>query len=210
VTERPDAEAYPLYWPDGWSKTARHSRQPARYQVGFARARDDLLHSLDKMRAKYIVLSTNIELRRDGLPYANRPEPDDPGVAVYWWDTKTSQSMCMACDQWSKVKDNVRALGLAIEGMRSIHRSGASQVLERAYQGFKALPSGISAAPVDWRKVLGLPAWSGQADRSRIETAYRNLATVWHPDSPAGSHEKMVLLNQARDSALAEIEGRDT
>lgn len=204
VPERPDAEAYPLYWPESWRKTPSGRRRRARYQVGFSRARDELVRSLELMGARYTVLSTNVELRRDGLPYANRPQPDDVGVAVYWWDKHTQQPMCVACDQWDRVKDNVRAIGLAIEGMRAIHRSGASQILERAYQGFKALPSGIvTPAPIDWRRVLGLKDL--EVGVHMVESAYRELAKRWHPDAPSGSHELMTKLNQARDAALAEV-----
>ncbi len=204
--ERPDAEAFPLYWPEHWKKTKRWVRKRARYKVGFSRARDDLVHSLEMMGASYIVLSTNVELRRDGLPYANRPQPNDVGVAVYWWDRHTQQSMCVACDQWDRVKDNIRAIGLAIEGMRSIHRSGASQILERAYEGFKALPAPkLTPPPVDWREVLEMHTWEEPYTRETVEKAYRELATIFHPDKLNGDAEVMTKLNQARDAALAEV-----
>ena len=128
-------ERYPLHWPHGWRRTKR--RKDAAYRVSFARARDELLRHLSLMNARDVVLSTNVPLRRDGLPYANVAEPADPGVAVYW--TKGGQPQVMACDRWSKVKDNVRAVGLAIEALRQLERTGASEILERVADHYRAL-----------------------------------------------------------------------
>ena len=43
--------------------------------------------SIEELRRSYttdLILSMNVDLRRDGLPYANYKEPIDPGVAVYF------------------------------------------------------------------------------------------------------------------------------
>jgi hypothetical protein len=63
-------EAYPLSWPDGWKRVARRSR--SRFEVsGFGKARDFLLAEIRRMGGTGVILSTNIPLRNDGLPYAN-------------------------------------------------------------------------------------------------------------------------------------------
>src|SRR3546814_3202380 len=81
------AEAFPLAWPVGWPRVAR--RKSAPFGMTMAAARDHLMNELRLMGARYPVLSTNVELRRDGLPYAIKREPDDPGVAVYFeWHGK--------------------------------------------------------------------------------------------------------------------------
>ena len=79
-------EAYPLTWPDGWPRRKPHQRNRSKYEVTFLRARDELVRELNAGRARHVVISTNIPLRRDGLPLANMREPEDPGVAVYWDD----------------------------------------------------------------------------------------------------------------------------
>lgn len=192
------AERYPLHWPHGWRRTKR--RQNASYRVSFARARDELVRHLGLMGARHVVLSTNVPLRLDGLPYANMAEPEDPGVAVYW-TTKSGQPQVMACDRWAKVKDNVRAVGLAIEALRQLERTGASEILERAFQGFAALPS--EAGRRTWREVLGI---RDVVDRLFVQDRYRALARKRHPDA-GGSPEEMVELNRARDEAIREIDG---
>src|SRR5689334_12462943 len=91
-----NAEAFPLCWPAGWPRGRRRER--ARFDTSLAATRDGLFAELARMGARQIILSTNLELRRDGLPYANQREPADPGIAVYFrWKDKP---MTFACDRW--------------------------------------------------------------------------------------------------------------
>lgn len=56
-----------------------------------------------------------------------------------------------------------------------------------------------------WRRVLGfLPRTRPTVEK--IQTAYRALARVHHPDRPTGSHESMTILNVARDAAIAAMD----
>lgn len=110
------AEAHPLHWPAGWPRTKGRSR--SRFDVTFAAARDGLMEQLRLMGARYVILSTNVELRRDGLPYSKQSEPVDPGVAIYFeWHGK---QMSFACDRWDRVRDNVRAIGKTICGLERV------------------------------------------------------------------------------------------
>lgn len=205
-------DAWPLYWPEGWKRTDRFSKKTSKYEVHFVKARDEVLRSLKLMRAKEVCISTNVPLRRDGLPLANMREPDDTGVAVYWVEEKwnagkvTRVTKVLACDQWRTVRDNLRAIGLSLEAFRAIDRAGASEVLNRAFTGFTALPA--SASKRTWRDVLGFIGTAAHATRDAtrdaIDTSYRQLAAKAHPDA-GGSHERMVELNRAREEALREI-----
>jgi hypothetical protein len=142
--------------------------------VSFAKARDDLLAELDKMRAVKIVISTNIPLRRDGLPYANQREPDDSGVAVYFdWKRR---SYCFACDRWDRVKDNIRAIGLHLAALRGQERWGVGTI-EQAFAGYAALPD--ADRPSAWWEVLGTPQ---TASWEAVRSAYREKVQVAHPD----------------------------
>jgi len=194
-------DAYPLAWPVGWERTASWQRKGAPYQVSFARARDELMRSIRLLGGTDVVISSNVPLRRDGLPYANVAEPRDAGVAVYW--TQKRKPRVMACDCWSKVRDNLRAIGLAIDGLRAVERSGASQILERAFTGFAALPADAGAVGVPhWRDVLEYG--NSPPTREAIDRHYRILAQDAHPDK-GGSNERMVELNRAREQALREV-----
>lgn len=193
------AEAFPLSWPVGWPRTKTPTS--SRFDVSFAAARDGLFDQLRLLGAKLPVLSTNVPLRRDGLPYANQPEPTDRGAAIYF--VLSGKSMVFACDRWDRVKDNVRALEKTIEAIRGIERWGASDMLERAFSGFVAL-----AAPgtkKTWREVFGFHDIQ-MPSAAELNRTWRDLAARRHPDA-GGSHDLMAELNAARAEALKEIKG---
>lgn len=205
-------DGYPLYWPEGWPRVPPHQRDRSRYEVHFIKARDEVtrqLKLLGGVRSDSVVISTNVPIRRDGLPLANMPEPQDPGVAVYWTEEKydsrlgktTKTTRVIACDKWQKVRDNIRAIGLTIDAMRAIQRAGATQVLDRVFTGLTALPANAGVRP--WRQVLQLSAMT-QLTWQQVESAYRILALEAHPDR-GGSQEKMAELNRAREDARKEL-----
>lgn len=188
-------DRYPLHWPQGWPRAKNPQR--SRFDVSFVNARDGLFDEIGRMSGRYIVLSTNIELRRDGLPYANQPEPRDSGVTVYF--ERKGKQMVFACDRWDRVKDNMRAIEKTIEAMRGIERWGASDMLERAFSAFEALPPPTRKT---WREILGFPP-GAKPDRDVIELAFRSKAKTDHPDG-GGSSEAFSELQDARRAALSQ------
>lgn len=196
-------EAYPLQWPIGRPRVNRRER--SRFNVSLAKARDKLFNELRLMGAKLPVLSTNINLRRDGLPYANQPEPDDPGVAIYFgWKGK---QVAFACDRWDRVRDNVQAVCHTIEALRGINRWGTGDMVEAAFSGFEALPAPGMVTPRPWWSVLGFSSNDVALARGRefIEGIYRQKAKDVHPDT-GGSNDQMSELNAAISQARKELE----
>lgn len=173
-------EAYPLHWPEGRPRTKRP--QPSRFGVSFASARDGLVEEIERLGGRNVVISTNVALRQDGLPYANQRTPDDPGVAVYF--VYKGDQHCFACDQWDKVKDNIRATQKTIEALRGIARWGTGDMMQRAFTGFQALPD-LDNEGAEWWEILGV---ARHADRDTVEAAYHTRRRDAHPDrggSPA-------------------------
>lgn len=196
------AEAFPLQWPDGWPRTPDYKRESDQrfsgkvYGIMPGRIRDQMVGELQRLGAKNVVISTNIALRQDGLPYANQKAITDPGVAVYF--TLKDRPLVMARDRFKTVAGNMRSLTLAIEAMRQLERHGGSTMMERAFQGFAAL------APPDWKKpwreVFGVkPDWHGD-----IGALYREKARIRHPDA-GGSDTLMAELNVAYQEARREL-----
>ncbi|WP_334743093.1 hypothetical protein [Nostoc sp.] len=105
-----------------YSRTSAVERQRAKFEVTFGVARHQLLDELRLLNVSELVISSNIPLRRDGLPYANHSPPEDPGVAVYF--NLDGDPYVLACDRWNKVKDNLRAIGLHVLAMRGMQRWG--------------------------------------------------------------------------------------
>jgi hypothetical protein len=175
-------EAYPLYWPEGRPRTARHSRENAKFNASFARARDDVVKEIGMLRGRYtrvddIIVSTNIALRRDGLPLAGQRQPEDTGVAVYF-DHKKRQ-VCFACDRWIKIEDNMRAIALTIGAIRGIARWGTGDMMEAAFRGFTALPSPGQTGPRPWHEVLAV---APNTPIEAVQRAYQSLRSIHHPD----------------------------
>ena len=141
------------------------------------------------------ILSTNIPLRRDGLPYANHRQPDDKGVAVYF--TYKGRQMCFACDKWDKVEDNIQAVRKTIEALRGIARWGTGDMMERAFTGFEALPAPGQRAKRPWWQVLGVHQ---DATPEEIKAAYRRQAMACHPDH-GGNEALMAEVNAAYSEA---------
>jgi hypothetical protein len=189
---------YPLTWPIGVPRTPASSRTRAKFKVHFSRARSDLIDELARLGAHGTCFSSNVPRRADGTPYAEDRLLVDPGVAVYF--TRHDQEMAIACDRYTLVKDNLRAVGLTIEAIRAIERNGSSHLMEQAFRGFLALPPATVLDPA-WWTVLGVDEF---APLAQVEAAYLELAQQHHPDKPEGDHERMALLNRARDRARRE------
>lgn len=190
--------AYPLKWPDGWKRTPAAKVKRGPYRVGHDQALGALLDSVRLLGADYPVVSTNIKVRNDGLPYAQQRCIEDAGVAVYFM--LDGEQRVMACDQWWSIKDNIRAIGLAIDGLRAVQRSGASAILERAFAGFSALP-GPGADDPPWHMVLDMGA---ARDLPTAERNYRRLVQRHHPDK-GGDPAVFQRLKRARDRARKEV-----
>jgi hypothetical protein len=193
------AEAFPLHWPDGWPRTKAPTK--SRFDVSFTEARDGLVAEVQRLGGRYIVISTDIETRQDGLPYANQRAPRDTGVAVYF--ERKGKQMVFACDRWNSVKDNMRAVAKTIEAIRGIERWGASEMLERAFSAFQALPAPVGMRKRPWREVLGCHR-DARLSRREVDHFYREAARKAHPDS-GGSDEAMSEVNAARAEAHDEV-----
>ena len=183
-------EAFPLHWPEGRPRIPAPKRQKSRFSTGFGMAVRQVMDELRRLGARHAVVSTNVPLRRDGLPLASAKRVDDVGAAAYF--THNGRQMCFACDRWDKVEDNIYAIAKTIEAMRGIERWGTGDMLAAAFSGFLAIPP-----PDDWRATLGHPKSLDEA-----EAAYRSRARAAHPDA-GGSHERMSALNSAREAARA-------
>lgn len=194
-------EAFPLCWPSGRPRTDFYRRESARFDTSFARVRDNIVREIELLtntrRGTWgnagIIISTNIPLRRDGLPLAGQRKPDDVGVAVYF--TYKKQQRCFACDRWNAVEDNMQAIAKTIEALRGIARWGTGDMLDAAFTGFAALPA--PGATREWWEVLGV---ARTASLDEVRAAYRRAASAAHPDR-GGSHARMADVNRAWQQA---------
>lgn len=188
-------KAYPLHWPDGYNRTPSSKRFSSNFKQSYDAAQRHLQYELSRMGAKEIIVSTNLRLRADGLPYVDElnRKIDDSGVVVYFKHKGVQTSLC--CDQYLKVWENIYALAKGIEALRGIERWGISDFLNRAFTGFTALPESKIET---WYEVLNI---SKTATIDEIKSSYRALAKVHHPDM-GGTEFQFNRITSAYGEAL--------
>lgn len=186
-------EAYPLQWPQGKPRTTNPKKSA--FDTSQQKSQMGLMRELKLLGASNIVLSSNMVLRNDGLPYANQSQPSDTGVAVYF--TYKENQVCFCCDRWDKVKDNVQAVMHTISALRGISRWGTGDMVAAAFSGFMALPP---PAGKHWTMVLDI---GSSLPIEEIEAQYKTLARKHHPDN-GGDAETMAKINIAIEQARRE------
>lgn len=185
--------SYPLQWPDGRKRTPSHARKGGSFDDKRTRdsATEDLLEEVRKLGGTKVVLSSNLKIRNDGIPYSQQPKLDDPGIAIYF--NLKARPMCSACDSFYTEAKNIWAIKLTIEALRGIERWGSSDMMEQAFTGFAALPQTSSAERKAWWEVLDIPR---NSSLSLVNARYRDLAQVRHP-STGGTDQEWLELQEA-------------
>jgi hypothetical protein len=216
-----EIQRYPLSWPTGWPRTGYGQRRHAAFHVtktvygnvnpngersswkekeslSVGKGLERLTGELKRLGAQRIVISSNLRIREDGLPYAQQAKQlDDPGVAVYFH--LKNQPRVLACDKWLSAAENMAAIAGHIAAIRAQDRYGVG-TLDQAFAGYAAIPAKTGGE--DWRGEMGFKP-DEHPDAEAIEARFRALARERHPDT-GGSHEAMARLNQARASAMQE------
>jgi len=188
-------EAFPLCWPEGFkrNKNPVGSRFDKRF-LSIKKTTEEIVYQLKLLGATKPIISTNLRLKIDGLPYSQQRQPDDRGVAV--WFTLNGNQRVLACDKWRSIEENIWAIAKTIDAMRGIDRWGVSDMLDRMFTGFLALPS-----QPHWSSILDLP---GTFSVEELKASYYKKAKELHPDN-GGDPEKFAELNSAYESAKREL-----
>jgi hypothetical protein len=161
----------PLAWPENEPRTPPHRRETkSPFSVTPGRTLDQLDAELSRFRAKNVILSID-------LPF--RGKVDDSAAALFF-DLPGDRAISICCDLYLKQDDNVRALYMVIQAMRTIERYGGQNLSQKSFSGFAALPP-----PPDIWKMLGISKGVGEAlnDKMRKEfvmDAFRNKAKEGH------------------------------
>lgn len=199
--------AYPLAWPPGWPKRPGYMGSGPFKGLTPEKATNSLKRELKLLPAHNAVISSNLKPRN----FVGETKADaryQPGVALYF--THKGRQVTMAQDVYSSPYANMRSLALAIEAMRQLERHGGGYMMERAFDGFSALPppENADAAKIrPWREVLEMGDATGPDAiiLAGAEAQYRALAKIRHPDRASGSVELMAELNAAIAAARKEL-----
>lgn len=195
---------FPLAWPSGWTRHGARTYSSFRSKgsgtsryLSISQAVGRLEDELRLMKARNVTISTNVQLRLDGIPRSDQAEPRDPGAAVYF--SFRGKATVFACDKYNRVADNIAAIAKHVEALRAIERFGVGS-LEQALAGYKSLPADTAA---DWRAVFGFKA-DARPTVEQMEAAFREEARKHHPDR-GGTEDRMTQVNRAREFALSEL-----
>lgn len=200
-----------LVWPQGWPRTKPEDRERSRFKEknSKGRMRPRSIHSsVTELRtevnrldgAKDLIISTDVPTRKDGLPYSNAAEPDDPGAVAYF--TLDGEDRAIPNDRFDRVADNLYGIAKIIWAMRGIERWGTAKMIHAAFTGFQALPEKGSTNGKAWYEVLEV---SPDATQNEIRTAYFKKAKTCHPDVKGGSTEKFNKLQNAFQQAIEAV-----
>lgn len=208
--------ASPLTWPAGWPRTEPGARGYGRFgkrekpsdsswarlkDVTVAEATSRVIAELERMRARDVIVSTNLALRIDGLPRSGQREPTDPGAAVYWTD-RTGASRNIAIDQYTKLADNLAAIAATLDAFRTVERHGGAEIGSRAFTGFTAIEH---TPEPHWSTVLGVDAET--VTLRELGEARRRKLSETHPDK-CGNADGVAFdaVNRAFERAQKELQ----
>jgi hypothetical protein len=178
----------------GWKRTKLQSS--SRFRTPTGKALTSLMGEIRRLGGRSLVISSNVPLKADGTMRADR-EPVDPGVAVYF--VRDGKQVVFACDKYENVGENILAIAKTIEALRGIERWGASEMMERAFTGFKELPDTAGKGEDCWM-VLGLPLMS---PANLVTLVHRDLVRKLHARDALS--EEFARINVARDDAMAAL-----
>lgn len=162
------------------------------------------------MRAAKVIITSDLPVKSNGMPYATG-RADDPAIAVWWAQVKAdgdSKERVMACDRYLTPGENLQAIHKSIQALRGLDRWGATEVVERAFAGFTALPAGGETSHSrEWWEVLEVdPSMLSSAAISTsdltliIKSRYREKARATHPDR-GGAPDEASAINNAYEAA---------
>jgi hypothetical protein len=184
--------AYPLQWPPGVPRAARHDK--SRFKTALPTAINRVKASLAGFAKdsgkdlSNIVISSNASLGDEN--------PAEPGVSV--WFTWDQLSVCIAVDRYRTLADNLTAIHHIIEGRRVELRHGTLAMVRATFTGFLAIAAPVRRPPHD---VLGVPP---KATEAQIKEAFNFKIKPAHPDN-GGSQAAVQEVTDARDAMLKQL-----
>lgn len=164
-------------WPSGWPRT-ENPVYTSKYQVSLSRAFDEIESELDRIGADDFEYSFDAPSRKtDQRPYANA-SPDTGAFVLRW--TMDGDWYAVACDHYTKLRDNARTVGLWLREKRKMENRDV-MTGESEFSNARLPPgeAGSGEKP-DPYSLLGVPR---SADRGEVKSAARRLKKEYHPDN---------------------------
>ncbi|MEY7849553.1 J domain-containing protein [Natrarchaeobius sp. A-rgal3] len=192
-----------LEWPHEFERTPADERsRNNNFDVSLSKAFDDLEGELSRLDVDDFRYSFDARKRkRDRRPYA-RANPDDPGFVLRW--SMDGEQYAVACDQFSRLRDNVRTVGLYVREKRKMEQrpvvTGESEFANARLPPADEEPI---AAEVPPHEILDVDP---NASDSEVRRAFREKVKEAHPDN-GGSTDGFQRIQSAKESLTAHSSG---
>jgi hypothetical protein len=184
-----------------WPGTLTARRQRARFKASWSDTLRLLERELRHLGARDVVLQAAVQARDVRVDGRLRGDarPAHPGVILSFGSRHGPLSY--PCDTFGGWDDNVRAIALSLEHLRTVDRYGVTRRGEQ-YRGFAALPPPVvTAAPMTVEQAVRW-LWEETAirvtDAASLATAGRAAAMKLHPDR-GGNGEDFDRLQRVRE-----------
>jgi hypothetical protein len=178
-----------------------------------ARALREVHSELERLGAANAIITSDLPVRSNGMPYAmGDRDASDTGIAV--WFVLDGEERVLVCDRWRRPSENLHAIALTIAAIRGIARWGSGELVNRAFEGFKALPPAVDPPNRPWWEVLCVQVdvlemrESPLAVLAKARRAHRMLIRTAHPDV-GGDADHASAINVAFAEAERELEAAE-
>jgi hypothetical protein len=195
-----------LDWPTGFERTDDADREPNnRIKVSLAQAFDGVEQELARLgvdEGSYRYDFDAPQRKTDQRPYS-RANPDDPGFVLRW--KMDAANYAVACDAYSRLRDNVRAIGLYLREKRKMEQRPV-ETGESEFANARLPPAGEDQAVVaaeaatPAHQILGVDP---DASDEEVQEAARERLLEAHPDH-GGSAAELAEIRNAREAMLDE------
>jgi hypothetical protein len=192
-------------WPAEFERTPAGERtRNNRFDTSLRQSIDDLADELERVGVDDWRLSTGAEHQKQNprYPYANA-SPDDPGAVVRW--SMDGEQYAVACDAYSRLRDNVRTLFLYIREKRKMEdrpvMTGESEFANARLPPGDGETDAVVAGSASRQKPHEVLGVAPDAADTVVKAAARAMKADTHPDN-GGSTEAFQRVVKAEEEML--------
>lgn len=215
-------------WPDDVKATPSGARQRSRFDTTWTDTLKLLARELRHLGARTGSVRVKTfhqpaDIRLDGRLRAETRMPHNPGVIItcdVYEQTPNWRaglpggryiSLSFECDTFLQWKDNVRAIALALEALRTVERYGVARANAKHVGQRKALPPAYAGRGLTVADAWGILARFSrfsvdelQGHGARVKEAYREAMQKTHPDR-GGQVDDAAQVNVAYEVLKAHL-----
>ena len=199
MTTGPRIRPYPLDWPITYPRTKSEARTRAKFQSTWRDSQKEIRNIIKIAAGMHhdMIISCNINPGDIFAEQKAKDEyfPGDPGVSVSF--IRKNKAIIMACDKWSRPRDNLKSLAASIQAIHKLSYWGCSQAMEQAYSGLEMT---ALAGPKPWWQILDVDSGASEGE---IRAAWKRKVSENH--AQGRGEERLKEYNIARDQGIASL-----